>query len=218
MGIARLALSAKPFARSSTAPVRGYLDALIAASLAALFLMTFVIRTFFIPSVSMVPTLQVSDVLLVDEIAYRLRHPADGDIAIFAPSFASGGNDYVKRIIGAPGDAIAIANGSVYRNGTALREPYENEAPNYDLAIRQYGIYVNGTALDSRTADIPPRSEWQAPNRIPSGYYFVLGDNRNYSDDSHVWGFVRERRFRWAGVFDYLAAEAAASAQVGCRL
>jgi signal peptidase I len=195
LGIARLALSAKTFARSPGALVRGYLDALIAASLVALFLTTFVIRTFFIPSVSMVPTLQVSDVLLVDEIAYRLRRPADGDIAIFAPPFESGGNDYVKRIIGSPGDAIAIANGIVYRNRTALREPYENETPNYDLAIRQYGVYVNGTALDPRTADIPPRSKWQAPNRIPHGYYFVLGDNRNYSDDSHVWGFVRERGF-----------------------
>ena len=91
MGIARLALSAKPLTRPSTVLVRGYLDVLIVAALAALFLITFVIRTFYIPSVSMVPTLQVNDVLLVDEIAYRLHSPGDGDVAIFTPPFGSGG-------------------------------------------------------------------------------------------------------------------------------
>ena len=167
---------------------------LIAAGLAALFLITFVIRTFYIPSVSMVPTLQVGDVPLVDEIAYRFHRPRDGDIAIFTPPLRANA-DYVKRVIGAPGDAISIADGVVHRNGAALREPYENQPPNYDLAIRRYGIYVNGAPLDPRAADIPPRSRWQRPDRIPSGYYFVLGDNRNYSDDSHVWGFVREEGF-----------------------
>jgi signal peptidase I len=195
LGIARLALSATPFAGRPPAIARAYLDALIVAALIALFLITFVIRTFYIPSVSMVPTLQVRDVLLVDEIAYRLHRPAQGDIAVFTPPVNSRGNDYVKRVIGVPGDAIAISNGIVYHNGTALREPYENQPPNYDLAIRRYEIYVGGRPLDPRTADVPPRALWQAPNRIPNGFYFVLGDNRNYSDDSHVWGFVPERGF-----------------------
>lgn len=162
-------------------------------ALAALFLLTFVIRTFYIPSVSMVPTLRVRDVLLVDEMAYRLRAPHDGDIALFIPPIYSGGSDFVKRIIGVPGDAIRISDGSVSRNGTPLREPYENEPPNYDLAIRNYEIYVNGLPLDRRKADVPPPQLWQRPDRIPRGFYFVLGDNRNYSDDSHVWGFVQER-------------------------
>lgn len=160
-------------------------------ALAALFLLTFVIRIFYIPSVSMVPTLRVSDVLLVDEIAYRLRGPQDGDIALFMPPVYSGGNDFVKRIIGVPGDAVHISDGTVFRNGRALREPYENEPPNYDLAIRNFEIYVNGSPLDRRKADIPPPQRWQRPDRIPRDFYFVLGDNRNYSDDSHVWGFVK---------------------------
>jgi signal peptidase I len=195
LSIVRAALSAKPFAVRPAAIARGYLDALIVAGLIALFLITFVIRTFYIPSVSMVPTLQVRDVLLVDEVAYRLHRPAAGDIAVFTPPVDSRGSDFVKRVIGVPGDTIAVTNGIVYRNGTALREPYENELPNYDLEIRGYEIYVDGKPLDPRSAYVPPSGVWQAPNRIPQGCYFVLGDNRNYSDDSHVWGFVRRRGF-----------------------
>jgi signal peptidase I len=195
LGIARAAISTKPFATgaagAAAATVRGYLDALIAAGLVALFLITFVIRTFYIPSVSMVPTLQVRDVVLVDEIAYRLHAPAAGDVAVFIPPVDSGGSDYVKRVIGVPGDGIVVADGVVYRNGNPLREPYENQPPRYTLAIRDYGIYVNGRALDPHLANIPARAIWQAPDRIPNASYFVLGDNRNYSDDSHVWGFAR---------------------------
>ncbi len=176
----------------SPAPiVREYLDALIAAGLVALLLVTFVIRTYYIPSISMVPTLQVSDVLLVDEIAYRLRPPADGDVAVFTPPVESEGNEFVKRVIGVPGDAIRIADGIVYRNGKALDEPYENQPPKYDLAIRNFDIYLNGRPLDPRDADIPPPSRWQRPDRIPDGFYFMLGDNRNYSEDSTVWGFAQ---------------------------
>jgi signal peptidase I len=164
---------------------------LIAAGLIALFLITFVIRTFYIPSVSMVPTLHVRDVLLVDEIAYRLHRPSSGDIAVFSPPVYSGGTDYVKRVIGVPGDRVVISDGIVYRNGTALREPYENQPSNYTLAIRNFGIYVNGLPLDPRFANVPPRVMWQSPDRVPTGFYFVLGDNRNYSDDSHVWGFAQ---------------------------
>lgn len=143
----------------------------------------------------MVPTLQVADVLLVDELAYRLHAPGEANVAVFVPPVNPKGEDYVKRVIGLPGDKIVISNGVVYRNGTALREPYENEPPSYDLAIRRYGIYVDGTPLDPHAANVPPRTLWQAPNRIPRGFYFLLGDNRNYSDDSHVWGFVPQARF-----------------------
>lgn len=143
----------------------------------------------------MVPTLQVGDVLLVDEVAYRFRPPGDGEIAVFTPPIGMSGSDFVKRVIGTPGESVAVADGVVYRNGSALREPYENQPPSYDLAIRKYGIYVNGKPLDRHAANVPERGRWQAPDRIPSGYYFVLGDNRNYSDDSHVWGFVPRAAF-----------------------
>ena len=139
----------------------------------------------------MVPTLQVRDVLLVDEVAYHLHLPQAGDIAVFVPPVEAHGDDFVKRVVGVPGDTIRIANGVVYRNGTPLQEPYENQPPRYDLKIERYGIYVDGVPLDPRAADIPPKSMWQSPDRVPSGFYFMLGDNRNYSDDSHVWGFAQ---------------------------
>jgi signal peptidase I len=199
--VARAALSTRPLAgagatQSAAALVREYLDALIVAGLAALFLITFVVRTYYIPSISMIPTLQIHDLLLVDEIAYRFNKPQAGDIAVFAPPVQSNGNAFVKRIIGVPGDTVRISDGTVYRNGVALVEPYENQPPRYDLAIKGYDIYVDGQPLDPRSADIPPKRLWQAPDRIPDGFYFVLGDNRNYSDDSHVWGFAQtEGRF-----------------------
>lgn len=171
--------------------LRDYLDAFIVAGLAALLLIMFVIRTFYIPSVSMVPTLQVHDVLLVNEFAYRFSEPRSGDIAVFMPPIDSDGNEFVKRVIGVPGDTLSIRDGIVYRNGTALVEPYENEQPKYDLEIKNYGVYVDGVRLDPRVADIPPRAAWSAANTIPAGFFFMLGDNRNYSDDSHVWGFAQ---------------------------
>ena len=175
--------------------VRDYLYGAIVAVLFALFLTTFVVRTFYIPSISMIPTLQVRDVVLVDELAYRLRRPRDGEIAIFAPPLASQPAEFIKRVIGIPGDTIRISDGIVYRNALPVREPYTNQPAKYDLEIKDYAIYVDGRPLDPTRADVPPRSLWQAPNRIPQGFYFMLGDNRNYSDDSHVWGFAKGSGF-----------------------
>ena len=194
--MARLALSTKLFAGgeaggSAAAVVCEYLDALIAASLLALFIITFVIKTYYIPSVSMVPTLQVGDVVFVDELGYRFHPPQAQDVAVFTPPVESAGNEFVKRVIGVPGDTIRISDGMVYRNGIALSEPYENQPPRYDLQIKNYGIYVDGRPLDPHVADVPPRRAWQSPDRIPEGFYFMLGDNRNYSIDSHVWGFAQ---------------------------
>lgn len=195
---ARVGISFKPMADAyngrSMAVVREYLDAFIVAGLVALFLITFVLRTFYIPSESMSPTLQRDDVLLVNEFAYRFGVPHRGDIVVFRPPVASSDN-FIKRVIAIPGDTLRVHDGTVYVNGKPLKEPYIAQPPQYDLVIKNYDIYVDSGSgyepLSRRSANIPPRSLWRAPDRVPPGFYFVMGDNRNDSDDSHVWGFAQ---------------------------
>lgn len=175
---------------SARTVLREYLDAFIVAGLVALLLITFVVRTFYIPSGSMEPTLQIHDVLLVNEFEYRFTKPHEGDIVVFPPPLISK-DDFIKRTIGLPGDQIRVHDGVVYRNGVAMNEPYIAEKPNYELQVRDYGIYVDGNPLDPSMANIPPRSTWSAPDRIPNGCYLMFGDNRNNSEDSHIWGFAQ---------------------------
>lgn len=109
---------------------------------------------------SMLPTLQDGEFVLVNKIAYRVGAPARGDIIVFRSTTVAD-LDLVKRVIGLPGDQIAIHNGKVILNGQALSEAYINASPNY-------------------------QGNWTVPN----GYLFVLGDNRNDSSDSHQWGYL----------------------------
>lgn len=213
VAVARVALTFKPIpvASATKTLVREYLDAFIVAGLAALFLITFVIRTFYIPSESMLPTLQQGDVLLVNEFAYRWHLPARGDIVVFRPPIPSS-SDFIKRVIAVPGDTLRIAGGTVYVNGKALNEKYIAEQPNYQLQIKNYGIQVdNGDGLQPlarNEADVPPRAMWQASDRVPAGFYFVMGDNRNDSDDSHIWGFAQLRGRFAAGPLAKTATQA----------
>ncbi len=169
---------------------REYFDPFIYAGLAAWLLITFVARTYYIPSASMVPTLQVHDVLLVDKFEYRFHTPHRGDIVVFPPPVPTP-DDFIKRVIGLPGDTLRITNGTVYINGKALVEPYIAQKPDYDLEIKNYDIYVDGMPLDPSQANIPPKRMWTSPNTIPPNCYFMMGDNRNDSEDSHIWGFAQ---------------------------
>ncbi len=109
---------------------------------------------------SMLPTLHDGEFVLINRLAYRLGSPARGDIIVFR-STTTADLDLIKRIMGVPGDNVGIKNGRVTINGEVLREPYINAAPAYE-------------------------GQW----RVPDGYLFVLGDNRNDSSDSHAWGFL----------------------------
>jgi signal peptidase I len=196
--VARIALSVKPVATASngrsTLIAREYLDPFIYAGVAAWLLITFVARTYYIPSASMVPTLQVHDVLLVDKFEYRFHAPHEGDVVVFPPPVPTP-DDFIKRVIGLPGDRFRITKGVVYINNAAISEPYIEQKPDYDLEVRNYGIYVNDGygwhALDPEDANIPPKSKWTSPDTIPPNCYIMLGDNRNDSEDSHVWGFAQ---------------------------
>lgn len=199
IAIARIVLSLRPVVAGtegrSTAIAREFLDPFIVAGVAAWVLITFVARTYYIPSGSMLPTLQIHDVLLVDKFEYRFHRPNEGDIVVFPPPIPTP-DDFIKRVIGRPGDTLTITTGNVYVNGTALKEPYVKDRPVYELAVRNYGIYVSYGAgwqrLDPASANIPPKSMWTAPDRIPPHCYLMLGDNRNDSEDSHIWGFAQD--------------------------
>jgi signal peptidase I len=197
--IARVVLSLQPVRVNSqgksTSFAREYLDPFIYAGIAAFLLITFVARTYYIPSGSMIPTLKIGDVLLVNKFQYRFQQPHESDIVVFPPPIPTT-DDFIKRVIGIPGDTLRIQHGVVYINGKALHEPYIAQPPIYNLVIRNYGIYVDTGAgyqpLDPSVANVPPKSDWIAPDRIPKNCYFMMGDNRNDSEDSHIWGFAQD--------------------------
>lgn len=199
IALARLILSLRPVRVGSTGRAkmfaREFLDPFIIAGLSAWVLITFVGRTYYIPSGSMLPTLQIHDVLLVDKIGYRFRAPHRGDIVVFPPPIPTP-DDFIKRVIAKPGDTLSIMAGTVFVDGRALTENYIADKPSYELAVRNYGIYVSYGAgwqkLDPTSANIPPKSMWTSPNRIPPHCYFMMGDNRDDSEDSHVWGFAQD--------------------------
>jgi signal peptidase I len=109
---------------------------------------------------SMEPTLHNGEFVIVNKLAYKLGEPKHGDVIVFRYP-RDPDQEYIKRIIGLPGDRIRIINGEVYVNDELIDEPYIAAAPRY-------------------------QSEW----RVPEGSLFVLGDNRNNSSDSHNWGPV----------------------------
>lgn len=140
-----------------------YADSLVTAGVAALLLITFVVRSFYIPSASMVPTLLIKDFILVNEMVYRMSDPARGDIVVFRPPHAEGqGKDYIKRIVAVENDVIEVREGQLYRNGELVEEPFTNEE-----------------LMDRKSVDA---------YRVPPDHVFVMGDNRNNSLDSRVWG------------------------------
>ncbi|MBD1822469.1 signal peptidase I [Cyanobacteria bacterium FACHB-DQ100] len=128
----------------------------------------FVAEARYIPSGSMLPTLQINDRLIIDKISYRFNNPQRGDIVVFSPTAALEKQNFhdafIKRVIGLPGDKVQVKGNRVYVNDQPLRENYigKDEAPQY---------------------------EW-GPQVVPPDSYLVLGDNRNNSYDSHYWGFV----------------------------
>lgn len=146
------------------------LRSLALALLAALLIRSFLLAPFYIPSGSMEPTLFPGDYVLVNRLVYYLHPPARGDIVVF-PFPKDEHLDFVKRVIGLPGDVVEERNGKFWINGKRLREPY-----------------VEHTGKGMR-----PGMD-MAPVRIPKDQLFVLGDNRDASLDSRYWGTVSEHK------------------------
>jgi signal peptidase I len=121
----------------------------------------FVLEAFYIPSESMVPTLLVGDRVFVNKFVYRFSEPQRGDIVVFQ-SVEGGDEDLIKRVVGLPGDHVAVYNGELFVNGERQEEPY---------------VY----------ATFPDDSSY-GPTTVPQGHVFVMGDNRANSRDSRYFG------------------------------
>jgi signal peptidase I len=130
------------------------------------FVRPFVVEAFWIPSASMVPTLKYGDRVLVNKFIYRFTEPQRGDIIVFK-SVEGDGQDLIKRVVGVPGDEIAVRGGKLFVNGEPQKEPYVN---------KKY----------------PDRS-FYAPTTVPKDHVFAMGDNRANSQDSRVFGPVPEQ-------------------------
>ena len=177
--------------------VREYAEALIIALILALLIRTFVIQAFKIPSSSMEPTLLVGDHLLVSKFSYSIHVPNElpftsiqlfpdyhffssvperGNIVVFKyPEDES--KDFIKRVVGLPGETIQVIRQKVYINDKYLKEPYAHHSQPPSLLA-------------------PPNRDDIAPLRIPEGHIFVMGDNRENSSDSRVWGVLDLKNLR----------------------
>ena len=164
--------------------VREYAEAIIIAVVLALFIRTFVVQAFKIPSGSMESTLLIGDHILVSKFKYGVKipftdsrlfaspHPNRGDVIVFIyPVDPS--KDFIKRVIAVEGDLVRVSGRDVYVNGERTTEPYAV----YDDNARE------------------PRENF-GPARVPRDSVFVLGDNRDKSYDSRFWGFVKENKIK----------------------
>ncbi|WP_416670685.1 signal peptidase I [Egbenema bharatensis] len=151
------------------------------ALILALVIRLFVAEPRYIPSDSMVPTLEIGDRLVVEKVSYYLHPPNTGDIVVFMPPAQlleygyAPDKAFIKRVIGTPGDVVQVQEGRVYVNGQPLTEPYIAEAPDYEMP----------------------------PVQVPQNQVFVMGDNRNNSNDSHIWGFLPKQNIIGRAVFRF---------------
>lgn len=148
---------------------REIVDNIIVAFVIAIFIRTFFLGVYTIPTGSMLDTLQIGDFILVNKLSYKFSKPKHDDIVVFEyplnPKI-----DYIKRVIGVPGDVIEIKDKIVYRNGEKLEPDYVRYEEGSHLAI----------------ADNVEKFT------VPDGFYFMMGDNRDNSADSRFWGYVKE--------------------------
>ncbi len=133
----------------------------------------YVAQMFYIPSGSMLPTLQVGDRIVVDKLSYRLHGVDRGDVVVFRrpPLEQADYADLVKRVIGLPGDTVALSGGRVYIDGKPLSEPW-----------------LPDPAPVSSPSPLPEAFSLNHPFTVPPGEYYVMGDNRTDSEDSRYFG------------------------------
>jgi len=169
--------------------LREYVEAFVIAVVLALFVRTFVVQAFKIPSGSMIPTLLIGDHILVNKFVYGIKlpftnmtlipvgRPRRDDVIVFKyPQDET--KDFIKRVIGLPGDRVEVRHQQVYVNDHPLSEPF---------AVHQEGV--------TPETETRPRDEF-GPVTVPTDSYFVMGDNRDHSLDSRFWGFVSSDKIK----------------------
>jgi signal peptidase I len=144
------------------------------ALVVALLIKTFLFQAFYIPSESMLPTLEKNDRVLVNKLSYRLHDVNRGDIVVFeTPEEEQGAEDLVKRVIGLPGETVSCADGGILIDGRPLDEPYLEDAT-------------------TTTCDRDPTTGKPEEYDVPADAVFVMGDNRSFSKDSRSFGPIDE--------------------------
>jgi signal peptidase I len=185
--------------------VRDQLRTLAMAFVLFILVRAFLVEAFKIPSASMEGTLLAGDFLLVNKLVYgaevpivgtripRIRDPKRGDVIVFQwPSDLT--KNFVKRVVGVPGDTLAMRGGTLLINGRPQRESFAHHVPildRFEADFRWQSKYLASAIGDYR----PSRDNW-GPLVVPNANYFVLGDNRENSLDSRYWGFVPDSLVR----------------------
>ncbi|MBX2807207.1 MAG: signal peptidase I [Cellvibrionaceae bacterium] len=163
---------------------------------------SFLVEPFQIPSSSMVPTLEIGDFILVNKFSYGIRlpvvrtkvididQPARGDVMVFFPPHER--RYFIKRVIGLPGDRIDYIDNQLYVNGTKVPEMLQAQLPVFKPSFEIYNEHLGDISHQIRK-EISPQYEIEKRGIIvPQGHYYMMGDNRNNSSDSRVWGPVPE--------------------------
>lgn len=198
-----------------------FLASLASVLVTGLFIITFIVQAFEIPSSSMEDTLLIGDHVFVNRVQFSpktswvgpsvpYRNIRRGDIVVFL-SPAEPGLYVVKRIIGVPGDRIHLRDGAVYRNGEKLNEPYVVHKKGDSDPYRD-----NFPAASADFTNSSPTPEWQIAMRqyiqgedlvVPPESYFAMGDNRDWSYDSRYWGFIPQENVIGRPLFVYWSFE-----------
>ncbi|MDX2253879.1 MAG: signal peptidase I [Pseudanabaenaceae cyanobacterium bins.39] len=162
----------------------------------------FIAEPRYIPTTSMEPSLLVDDRLIIDKISLRWSKPKRGEIVVFNPPVnpvvPDASKVYIKRVIGVPGDRISIGDNKVFVNDVPLNEPYIAAPPAYTLPTQDDALCTNCF----KPSDVKS-SNGRLYFTVPEGKYWVMGDNRNNSLDSHAWGFLPEENLVGKAVFRY---------------